>query len=105
MDNHGAFIVPLGEVTRWLAARKPPASRSTRFAAAEVLYEANGEVAGVATGDMGVGKDGKPKDSFTRHGAARQSTLFAEGAREPDQAAHRALPARRGREPQKSASA
>ena len=52
------------------------------FAAAEVLYGDNGEVAGVATGDMGVGKDGKPKDSFTRGMELRAKyTLFAEGAR------------------------
>ena len=36
------------------------------FAAAELLYGANGEVVGVATGDMGIGRDGKPKAGFTR---------------------------------------
>src|SRR6266850_2304842 len=52
------------------------------FAAAEVLYGERGEVVGVATGDMGVGKDGKPKDSFTRGMELRAKyTLFAEGAR------------------------
>ena len=52
------------------------------FAASEVLYGDNGEVLGVATGDMGVGRDGKPKDSFTRGMELRgKYTLFAEGAR------------------------
>src|SRR4029077_14656210 len=52
------------------------------FAAAEVLYGANGEVVGAATGERGIGKDGKPKDSFTRGMELRAKyTLFAEGAR------------------------
>ena len=52
------------------------------FAAAEVLFDDNGAVAGVATGDMGVGQDGHRKDSFTRGMELRAKyTLFAEGAR------------------------
>ena len=52
------------------------------FAAAEVLFGDKGEVVGVATGDMGVGRDGQPKDSFTRGMELRgKYTLFAEGAR------------------------
>src|SRR5262249_42805383 len=52
------------------------------FAAAEVLYDDNGAVAGVATGDMGIGKNGEAKDSFTRGMELRAKyTLFAEGAR------------------------
>ena len=52
------------------------------FAAGEVLYDGKGAVAGIATGDMGIGKDGKPKDSFTRGMELRAKyTLFAEGAR------------------------
>src|SRR5262249_34093648 len=52
------------------------------FAAAEVLYDRGGAVAGIATGDMGIGRDGKPKDSFTRGMELRgKYTLFAEGAR------------------------
>jgi electron-transferring-flavoprotein dehydrogenase len=47
-----------------------------------VLYDANGAVTGVATGDMGIGKDGKPGDNFTRGMELRAKyTLFAEGAR------------------------
>src|SRR6478609_2902355 len=53
-----------------------------RFAAAEVLYDDSGAVRGIATGDMGVGRDGKPKDSFTRGmELLGKYTLFAEGAR------------------------
>ena len=52
------------------------------FAGAEVLYGEKGEVVGVATGDMGVGRDGKPKDSFTRGMELKgKYTIFAEGAR------------------------
>ena len=52
------------------------------FAATEVLYGDKGEVLGIATGDMGVGRDGEPKDSFTRGMELRgKYTLFAEGAR------------------------
>jgi electron-transferring-flavoprotein dehydrogenase len=84
MNNHGCFIVSLGEVTRWLGRKAEAVGVEIYpgFAAAEVLYGTNGEVAGVATGDMGLGKDGKPKDSFTRGMELRAKyTLFAEGAR------------------------
>ncbi|MEA2959266.1 MAG: electron-transferring-flavoprotein dehydrogenase, partial [Alphaproteobacteria bacterium] len=84
MNNHGNFIVSLGDVCRWLATKAEALGVEIYpgFAAAEVLYGANGEVAGVATGDMGVGKDGKPKDGFTRGMELRAKyTLFAEGAR------------------------
>ncbi len=84
MSNHGAFIVSLGEVCRWLATKAEALGVEIYpgFAAAEVLYGDNGEVAGVATGDMGLGKDGKPKDTFTRGMELRAKyTLFAEGAR------------------------
>jgi electron-transferring-flavoprotein dehydrogenase len=84
MSNHGAYIVSLGDVCRWLKGRAEELGVEIYpgFAAAEVLHGANGEVVGVATGDMGVGKDGKPKDSFTRGMELRAKyTLFAEGAR------------------------
>jgi len=84
MSNHGNFIVSLGEVTRWLGRKAEAVGVEIYpgFAASEVLYGANGEVGGVATGDMGIGKDGKPKDSFTRGMELRAKyTLFAEGAR------------------------
>ena len=84
MSNHGNFIVSLGSVCRWLATKAEGLGVEIYpgFAAAEVLYDANGAVAGVATGDMGVGKKGEPKDSFTRGMELRAKyTLFAEGAR------------------------
>jgi electron-transferring-flavoprotein dehydrogenase len=84
MNNHGCFIVSLGEVTRWLGRKAESLGVEIYpgFAASEVLYGTNGEVAGVATGDMGLGKDGKRKDSFTRGMELRAKyTLFAEGAR------------------------
>src|SRR5215467_13517302 len=105
MNNHGSFIVSLGNVCRWLAAKAEAAGVEIYpgFAAAEVLFGAQGEVVGIATGDMGVNRNGEPKDSFTRGMELRAKyTLFAEGAR-----GHltKALIARfgldRGREPPK----
>src|SRR5690242_669449 len=84
MNNHGNFIVSLGDVCRWLGTQAEGLGVEIYpgFAAAEVLFDANGAVAGVATGDMGVGKNGQPKDSFARGMELRAKyTLFAEGAR------------------------
>ena len=84
MSNHGNYIVSLGEVCRWLATKAEAAGVDIYpgFAAAEVLYDDKGAVAGIATGDMGIGKDGKPTASFTRGMELRAKyTLFAEGAR------------------------
>jgi len=84
MNNHGAFIVSLGNVCRWLAGKAEALGVEIYpgFAAAEVLFDDNGAVAGVATGDMGIGKNKEPKDSFTRGMELRAKyTLFAEGAR------------------------
>src|SRR5499425_3874199 len=84
MNNHGNFIVSLGNVCRWLATKAEALGVEIYpgFAAAEVLFDAGGAVAGVATGDMGVAKDGHHKDSFTRGMELRAKyTLFAEGAR------------------------
>jgi electron-transferring-flavoprotein dehydrogenase len=83
MSNHGNFIVSLGDVCRWLAKKAEAIGVEIYpgFAAAEVLFEDNA-VAGIATGDMGIGKDGKPKAGFTRGMELRAKyTLFAEGAR------------------------
>ena len=83
MSNHGNFIVSLGNVCRWLATKAEALGVEVYpgFAAAEVLTE-NDAAVDVATGDMGIGKDGKPKDSFTRGMELRAKyTLFAEGAR------------------------
>src|SRR5712691_5356755 len=67
MSNHGNYVVSLGNVCRWLATKAEALGVEIYpgFAAAEVLFDAMGAVAGVATGDMGVAKDGHHKDSFT----------------------------------------
>src|SRR5262245_18132824 len=59
MSNHGNYVVSLGNVCRWLASKAEALGVEIYpgFAAAEVLFDGNGAVAGVATGDMGVGKD------------------------------------------------
>jgi electron-transferring-flavoprotein dehydrogenase len=84
MNNHGNFIVSLGSVCRWLATKAEGLGVEIYpgFAAAEVLYDGNGAVTGVATGDMGISKSGEAKDSFTRGMELKAKyTLFAEGAR------------------------
>ncbi|MGN6462551.1 MAG: electron transfer flavoprotein-ubiquinone oxidoreductase [Pseudolabrys sp.] len=84
MGNHGNYIVSLGNVCRWLATKAEALGVEIYpgFAAAEVLYDDNGAVRGVATGDMGIGKSGEAKDSFTRGMELHAKyTLFAEGAR------------------------
>src|SRR5215467_12998995 len=84
MSNHGNFVVSLGDVCRWLATKAEALGVEIfpGFAATDVLYAENGAVAGIATGDMGVAKDGHHKDGFTRGMELRAKyTLFAEGAR------------------------
>jgi electron-transferring-flavoprotein dehydrogenase len=84
MSNHGNYIVSLGDVVRWLGeqASELGVEIYPGFAAAEVLHGEGGEVLGVATGDMGVGRDGQPKDGFVRGMELRgKYTLIAEGAR------------------------
>src|SRR5580658_8287766 len=84
MHNRGNYIISLGNLCRWLAtqAEELGVEIYPGFAAAEVLYDDDGRVVGVATGDMGIGKDGQPTASYTPgvelHG---RMTLFAEGAR------------------------
>ncbi len=84
MNNHGNYIVSLGEVCRWLAAQAEALGVEIYpgFAAAEVLYNEDGSVKGVATGDMGVDKEGKHKDSYTPGMELHAKyTLIAEGVR------------------------
>ncbi|MBK19875.1 MAG: electron transfer flavoprotein-ubiquinone oxidoreductase [Rhodospirillaceae bacterium] len=84
MHNKGNFIVSLGNVCRWLKeqAEELGVQVFEGFAAAEILYDEEGTVVGVATGDMGIGEDGEPKDSFTPGYELRAKyTLFAEGCR------------------------
>ncbi len=84
MNNHGNFVGSLGNVCRYLGAKAEELGVEIYpgFAAVELLLGDKGEVVGVATGDMGVGRDGKPKDSFVRGMELRgKYTFFAEGAR------------------------
>jgi electron-transferring-flavoprotein dehydrogenase len=84
MHNHGNYVISLGNLCRWLAQQAEGLGVEIYpgFAAAEVLYDEAGRVKGVATGNMGVGKDGQPTANFTPgvelHG---RLTLFAEGCR------------------------
>jgi len=83
MNNHGNYIVSLGNVCRWLGqqAEALGVELYPGFAASEYLEE-NGRVVGIATGDMGIGKDGKPTDGFQRGMELRaRYTLVAEGCR------------------------
>ena len=83
-QNHGNYIVSLGAVTRWLAEQAEGLGVEIfpGFAAAEVLYTDDGKVKGVATGNMGVGKDGVPGDNFQLGmELLGKYTVFAEGAR------------------------
>ncbi|MDR6693583.1 electron transfer flavoprotein-ubiquinone oxidoreductase [Stenotrophomonas sp. 1337] len=82
--NEGNYIISLGEVTRWLAqqAEALEVAIFPGFAAAEVLYGDDGAVIGVATGDMGIEKDGTIGPAFERGMALHAKyTVFAEGAR------------------------
>jgi electron-transferring-flavoprotein dehydrogenase len=84
MGNHGNYIGSLGAVVRWLGTQAEALGVEIYpgFAATEVLYDDKGAVVGVATGDMGVGRDGEPKASFTRGMELRgKYVLIAEGAR------------------------
>ena len=83
MHNHGNYIVSLGNFCRWLAtqAEELGVEIYPGFAAAELLEE-DGRVVGIATGDMGIGKDGQPTDNFQRGMELRaRYTLLAEGCR------------------------
>ena len=84
MNNHGNYIVSLGNVCRWLAEKAEALGVEIYpgFAAAEVLYDDQGRVVGVATGDMGIGRDGQPNAMFTRGMELRgKYVLIGEGAR------------------------
>jgi len=84
MKNHGNYIVSLGALCKWLGeqATELGVEIYPGFAAVEALYNNRGAVVGVATGDMGIGRDGKPKDSFVRGMELRgKYTLIGEGAR------------------------
>lgn len=105
MNNHGNYIGSLGQVVRWLGeqAAELGVEIYPGFAAAEVLSE-NGAVVGVATGDMGVSREGKPKDGVYTRGMELRGkyTLFGEGARGSlSKALIKTYGLDQGREPQK----
>jgi electron-transferring-flavoprotein dehydrogenase len=84
MDNHGMYIVSLGNVCRWLGkqAEELGVEIYPGFAAAEILYDGKGAVRGVATGDMGVAKDGSHRSEYQPGMELHAKyTLFAEGCR------------------------
>ena len=83
-QNHGNYVISLGNVVRWLAQQAEALGIEIfpGFAAAEILYDANCAVVGVATGNMGVDKNGEPTAEFQLGMELRAKyTLFAEGAR------------------------
>jgi len=84
LNNHGNYVISLGALVRWLATQAEALGVEIfpGFAAAEVLYADNGAVRGVATGNLGIGKDGEPHDGFQLGmELLGKYTVFAEGAR------------------------
>ncbi|MBB4185018.1 electron-transferring-flavoprotein dehydrogenase [Sinorhizobium terangae] len=84
MNNHGNYIVSLGNVCRWLATHAEALGVEIYpgFAATEVLYNDEGAVIGVATGDMGIERSGEPGPNFARGMALLgKYTLIGEGVR------------------------
>ena len=82
--NDGAYIVSLANVVRWMGEQAEAAGVQIYpgFAAADVLYDENGAVKGVVTGDMGIGKDGQPTSQYQPGMELHAKyTIFAEGAR------------------------
>ena len=83
-QNHGNYVISLANVTRWLGQQAEALGVEIfpGFAAAEVLYHEDGSVKGVATGDMGVGRDGKQTDAYQQGMELHaRYTFFAEGCR------------------------
>ncbi|MBK1682146.1 electron transfer flavoprotein-ubiquinone oxidoreductase [Rhodoferax fermentans] len=83
-QNHGNYIISVGALTRWLAqqAENLGVEIFPGFAAAEVLYDEQGAVRGVATGNMGIEKNGEPGPNFQiGMELLGKYTIFAEGAR------------------------
>ena len=82
--NHGNYVISLGAFTKWLAEQAEALGVEIfpGFAAAEVLYTDDGKVRGVATGNLGIGKDGQPHDGFQLGmELLGKYTVFAEGSR------------------------
>ena len=84
MNNHGNFIISLGNLCRWLAEQAEALGVEIYpgFAASEILFNEDGSVKGVATGDMGRGKDGTETENFTPGIELHaKQTIFSEGSR------------------------
>ncbi|GLS28122.1 electron transfer flavoprotein-ubiquinone oxidoreductase [Marinibactrum halimedae] len=84
MHNHGNYIISLGNLCRWLAEQAEGLGVEIfpGFAAAEVLYHDDGSVKGIATGDMGISREGEQKDSYMPGMELHAKyTLFCEGCR------------------------
>jgi len=84
MHNHGNYVASLGNLTRWLGEQAEALGVEIfpGFAAAEILYHEDGRIKGVATGDMGLDIDGKPKDGHERGMELHAKyTVFSEGCR------------------------
>ncbi|XP_008486774.2 LOW QUALITY PROTEIN: electron transfer flavoprotein-ubiquinone oxidoreductase, mitochondrial-like, partial [Diaphorina citri] len=82
MNNHGNYVVRLGHVVKWLGeqAEAMGVEIYPGIPASEVLYHGDGSVKGIATGDVGIAKDGSPKDTFARGMELHAKvTIFAEG--------------------------
>jgi len=84
MHNHGNYIIRMGHFVQWLGeqAEELGVEIYPGFAATEVLYNEDGSVGGISTNDVGIAKDGSPKDSFERGMEFRaKCTIFSEGCR------------------------
>ena len=84
MNNHGNYIVSMANLCRWLGEQADAIGVQLfpGFAASEVLYDEDGSVRGVATGDMGIGKNGEKTSNFTPgYELLAKQTLIAEGCR------------------------
>lgn len=84
MHNEGNYVISLGSFCRWLAeeAENLEVEIYPGFSASEVLFSENNAVRGIATADLGIGKDGKPRDVFERGMELRaKQVILAEGAR------------------------
>lgn len=82
MYNHGNYVVRLGHVVKWLGEQAEALGVEIYpgYAAAEILYHPDGSVKGVATNDVGIAKDGSPKETFERGMELHaKCTIFAEG--------------------------
>ena len=84
MQNHGNYIISLGNLCRWLGeqAESLGVEIYPGFAAAEILFDEEGSVRGIATNELGVGKDGKPTENYMQGmELIGRQTIFAEGCR------------------------